>query len=69
MTLGQKVKYRREELKMTQLELARKTKTSQPYISQLENDSFSPSSKMIIMISRVLDLSIDYLLIEERRAV
>lgn len=68
MTLGQKIKNRREEMKMTQTELARKTKTSQPYISQLESDSFNPSTQMIVSIARSLDVSIDYLLVEERRA-
>lgn len=68
MTLGQKIRYRREELKMTQTDLASKTRTSQPYISQLESDSFSPSSKMIVNLAIALDLSIDYLLLEERRA-
>lgn len=68
MTLGQKVRCRREELKLTQAELALKTRTSQPYISQLESDSFSPSSKMIVNLAIALDLSIDYLLLEERRA-
>lgn len=62
MTFGQKIKNRRKELGMTQTELAQKSKTSQAYISQLEHDGFSPSAKVIIMISKALDLSIDYLL-------
>ena len=70
MTLGQKIKHRREELGYTQTELAGKTQTSQPYISRLEGDSFNPSTQMIVNIAVALDISIDYLLLdaEERRA-
>ncbi|MDE6780858.1 MAG: helix-turn-helix domain-containing protein [Ruminococcus sp.] len=70
MTLGQKVRFRRKELGYTQTELAQKTQTSQPYISRLEDDGFNPSTQMIVNIAVVLDVSIDYLLLdaEERRA-
>ncbi len=70
MTLGQKIRHRREELGYTQTELARKTQTSQPYISRLEKDDFNPSTQMIISIAVTLGVSIDYLLLdaEERRA-
>ncbi len=69
MTLGQKIKHRREELGYTQVELAQKTKTSQSYISQLEKDSFNPSMQMIINIAVALDISIDYLLLNDRKVV
>ncbi|MDE5619329.1 MAG: helix-turn-helix domain-containing protein [Ruminococcus sp.] len=68
MTLGQKIKHRREELGYTQAELARKTQTSQPYISRLEKDDFNPSTQMIISIAVTLDVSIDYLLLDGRKA-
>lgn len=68
MTLGQKIKHRREELGYTQVELARKTQTSQPYISRLEKDDFNPSTQMIISIAITLDVSIDYLLLDGRKA-
>ncbi|MBD5142112.1 MAG: helix-turn-helix transcriptional regulator [Ruminococcus sp.] len=67
MTLGQKIKQRRKELKITQVELARKMKTSQSYISQVENGDVNPSTPMIANIAVFLSLSIDYLLLEERR--
>lgn len=68
MTLGQKIKQRREELGYTQTELAQKTQTSQPYISRLEKDDFNPSTQMIISIAITLDVSIDYLLLDGRKA-
>lgn len=68
MTLGQKIKLRREELGYTQAELARKTQTSQPYISRLEKDDFNPSTQMIISIAVTLDVSIDYLLLDDKKA-
>lgn len=68
MTLGQKIKLRREELGYTQAELAQKTQTSQPYISRLEKDDFNPSTQMIISIAVTLGVSIDYLLLDGRKA-
>lgn len=70
MTLGQKVKSRREELGYTQLELAHKTQTCQSYISRLEHGDFNPSMQMIINIAVALNISIDNMLLEtERRAI
>lgn len=70
MTLGQKIKNRREELGYTQLELAHKTQTCQSYISRLEHGDFNPSMQMIINIAVALDISIDNMLLgAERRAV
>lgn len=68
MTLGQKIKNRREELGYTQAELARKTQTSQPYISRLEGDGFNPSTQMIVSIALALGISMDYLFLEGRKA-
>ncbi|MDE6671311.1 MAG: helix-turn-helix transcriptional regulator [Ruminococcus sp.] len=69
MTFGQKIKYRREELGYTQSELAKKVHTTQPYISRLERGHFNPSMKTITKISTALDISVDYLLFDDRKAV
>ena len=69
MTFGQKIRNRREQLGYTQEELAQKVQTSQPYVSRLERGSFNPSMKMIINIASALDISIDYLLLDDRKAV
>lgn len=67
MTLGQKIKHFREALGYTQEELARKTQTTQPYISRLEKDDFNPSVQMIINVAIALNVSIDYLLLDDRK--
>lgn len=64
MTFGQKVRLRREELDYTQTELAKKVRTTQPYVSRLERGNFNPSMKMIINIATALRISIDYLLLD-----
>lgn len=68
MTLGQKVKTRRRELGYTQTELADRMQVTQSYISQLEYDGFNPSMQMIISIAVALETSIDYLLLDDRKA-
>ncbi len=67
MTLGQKIKHCREMLGYTQTELADKTQVCQSYISRLERDGFNPSTQMIISIAMALDVSIDYLLLDDRK--
>ena len=62
MTFGQKIKNRRRELGMTQIELAFITQLSQPYISMLEKGQFNPTAPVIIKLAVVLDLPADELL-------
>lgn len=69
MTLGQKIKNRRGELGLTQNELSAKSGVSQPYISLLEKDIFSPSAVYLLKLSKALDVDIEELLGTERRAV
>ena len=69
MTLGQKVKHCREKIGYTQVELAKRTQTSQSYISRLEKDDFNPSIQMIVSIAVTLVVSIDYMLIEDKQAI
>ncbi|MCM1508265.1 MAG: helix-turn-helix domain-containing protein [Ruminococcus flavefaciens] len=64
MTFGQKVKSLRQELGYTQEELAEKVRTTQPYVSRLENGGFNPSMPMIISIAVALRVSADYLLFD-----
>lgn len=68
MTLGQKIKNRRKELGLTQIEFAKKIQTCQSYVSKLEGDGFNPSSQMIVNIAVALNMSIDYLLLDDRKA-
>ena len=68
MTLGNKIRNRREELGLTQLELAHKAKASQPYISRLEKGELRPSMRILLNLSSALDMSLDEMLKDERRA-
>lgn len=69
MTLGQKVKDCREKCGYTQVEFAKRIQTSQAYVSRLEKDDFNPSTQMIISIAATLGVSIDYLLVENKKAI
>ncbi|MDE6540024.1 MAG: helix-turn-helix domain-containing protein [Ruminococcus sp.] len=69
MTFGQKIKNRRKELGYTQAELAERVHTTQPYVSRLEKGWFNPSMQMIVKISTALNISVDYLLFDNRKAV
>lgn len=69
MTFGQKIKICRKELGYTQEELAERVHTTQPYVSRLENGNFNPSMQMIVKISTALNISIDYLLLDDRKVV
>lgn len=62
MTLGQKVKKRRRQLGMTQVELRAKTGLSQGYISMLEKGIFDPTASVIIKLAVALTMSADELL-------
>ncbi len=62
MTLGNRIKSRREELKLTQVELATKTDLSQSYISMLEKGVFDPTAPVIIKLAVALTMSADELL-------
>ena len=54
MNLGNKIKQRRVLLQLTQQELANRCELTKGYISQLENDSVSPSLETLEIIIDVL---------------
>ena len=69
MTLGNKIKKRREELGLSQTELAEMTNISQPGISRLEKGRYVPSSPVIVVLAKALRMSTDELLgVNERQA-
>ena len=68
MTLGNKIRNRREDLGLTQPELAQKSKLTQGYISKIENDSFVPKATTLVVLAISLDLAPNEFLKEERRA-
>lgn len=62
MTLGNRIRNRREELKLTQEELAEKTQLRQNYISRVECDKFEPTATVIVVLAKALMMSADELL-------
>ena len=68
MTLGNRIRSRREELGLTQPELAQKSKLTQGYISKIENDSFVPKVTTLMVLAISLDLAPNEFLKEERGA-
>lgn len=68
MTLGNRIRTRREELGLTQPELAEKTRLTQGYISRVEHDVYVPRAATLMVFALALDLAPNAFLKEERRA-
>ncbi len=62
MTLGNRIRNRREELGMTQIELAKSAKLSQGHISKTESGSFVPKDSTLIVLAVALRLEPEELL-------
>jgi transcriptional regulator with XRE-family HTH domain len=63
MTLGQRIKNRRQISGITQKELARKTQITLQHISAIEQDKRTPSLPLIAKLSEHLNTSLDYLVL------
>ena len=68
MTLGNRIRNRREELGLNQVELAQKSGLTQGYISSVERDMYVPRSTTLMMLAISLDLAPNTFLKDERRA-
>ena len=62
MTLGEKIKSRRRELKLTQQELAKALAVTSQHISAIEQDKRAPSLASLTRIAEELGVSVDYLI-------
>jgi transcriptional regulator with XRE-family HTH domain len=71
MTLGNKIINRREELKLTQQELAQRSRLSQGYISRVEKDLFVPKATTLLALALSLELPYNAFLeySDEKKAV
>ncbi len=65
MTLGEKLQKLRKDQKMSQEELASKITVSRQAVSKWELNEALPDTENIIQLSKVLGVSIDYLLNNE----
>ena len=61
MTVGQRMKTRRQALKLTQQELAKGTGLSPQHISAIEQDKRAPSLPSLAKLAEELGVTIDYL--------
>lgn len=59
--IGQTIKNKRIQMKLTQLELAENTKLSRNYISDVENGRYMPSVDTLIKIVTFLGIDLNFL--------
>jgi len=65
MSLGQQIKERRRELKMSLRDLGEQVDLSSSFLSQIERDAVSPSLESLRKISKALDVPLFHFLLEE----
>lgn len=68
MTLGNRIRNRREELGLNQVELAEKSRLTQATISRIESDIIAPKATTLMVLAISLDLAPNTFLKDERRA-
>lgn len=61
MTFGERLKERRKELGMTQLDLVKKSRVSPNCIGHYENDRCEPTLDSARCLAQALGVSLDYL--------
>ena len=61
MNLGQRLRKRREALKLTQQELAESLSVTPQHISAIEQDQRSPSLPFLAKLAEELGVTVDYL--------
>ena len=60
--IGQRIKERRKELRITQTQIQEQTSVTSGNLSCIENGKYLPSAVALMELSRVLDCSIDWIL-------
>lgn len=60
--IGQRIKERRKELRITQMQIQEQTSVTSGNLSCIENGKYLPSAVALMELSRVLDCSIDWIL-------
>lgn len=65
--IGQRIKERRKELRITQTQIQEQTSVTSGNLSCIENGKYLPSAVSLIELSRVLDCSIDWILTGESK--
>lgn len=63
--IGQRIKNRRRELKITQTQIQQETSISSGNLSCIENGKYLPSAIALLELSKILNCSIDWILTGE----
>lgn len=63
--IGYRIKQRRKELHLTQVDIKNMTKISNGNLSEMENGNTLPSASALIALSRALEVSTDWILFGE----
>ena len=69
MTLGQRIRMRRETLKLTQQELAEALGLTPQHISAIEQEKRSPSLPALAKLATELGVTVDYLVVGKEGGV
>jgi len=69
MTLGQRIRMRRETLKLTQQELAKALGLTPQHISAIEQEKRSPSLPALAKLATELGVTVDYLVVGKEGSV
>ncbi len=64
ISIGQRIAKVRKKKKMTQEKLAEKIDSSSAYVSNIERAAKQPSLSMLIKIANALEVSLDYLVLD-----
>ncbi len=64
--IGEKIKKLRIEHNLTQIELAEKIESQQPQVNRWESGKKFPSLPMLIKISKLFNISLDTLVMDEK---
>ena len=62
ITIGQRIKERRKELKITQTRIQQETSISSGNLSCIENGKYLPSAIALLELSKILNCSVDWIL-------
>lgn len=60
--IGQRIKERRKELKITQTQIQKTTSISSGSLSCIESGKYLPSAVALMELSQILDCSVDWIL-------
>ena len=61
-SIGQRIKERRKELKITQTRIQQETSISSGNLSSIENGKYLPSAIALLELSKILNCSVDWIL-------